>query len=275
MREFGYKLASDEHGCFVLITIFETIDDTVLVRKVFTDAFKDHMGAMLMSKSGRRALLYLLLGPSSRYFSKDQINTFKTINELKQTTSKKDQEARLKENLESFSPLMLDTIVDYPRKVFDESIGSQTAVEVLLYAAGDKTAALQAVADTFKGDINNSGESGKSIFDQPFVSRALRTLVQGGHWNNTKKEVDVVPKERNAEIGEFKTMLADAIEEDYIKDWATGDGAFVIVSLLEALDKKSSQHKKLVAGLKKNAKKIKASAENNKGSKLIVETLKL
>lgn len=275
LKEFGFQLASDDYGCFVLISLFETIDDTVLVRKVFADTFKEHMGGLLTSKAGRRAFLYLLLGPSSRYFSKDQIKLFDTINELKKTTSKKQDDARLAENLESFSPIMLETIQEYPRKMFEESVGSQTAIEVLLYAsAGDKPAALEAVANTFKGDIFSEGAGTESIFSQPFVSRALKTLVQGGHWNNATKQVDQLPENRNPkQIAEFKTMLADAIEDEYIKEWATGDGAFVIVSLLESLDPKSKQYKRLMAGLTKNKKKIAAAAEKNKGSKMISEKI--
>lgn len=281
LRKFVFELASDEHGCFVLISLFDTVDDTVLVKKAFTEAFQEHMPGLLTSKSGRRPFLYLLLGPSTRYFSKEQIKSIQLINELKKDTSKKRDEDRLRENLESFSPFMLETIQQYPRRVFEESVGSQTAVEVLLYAAGDKTAALEAVANTFKGSIINEqvGSDGKStsLFSQPFVSRALRTLIQGGHWNAAKKAVDVVPEERNAQISQFKYMLANAIDEEYISDWATSDASFVIISLLEYLDKDSDEYKNLEKSLKKVGKKIKKAAEkeNNKGSKLILEILKL
>lgn len=279
-RKFIFELASDENGCFVLITLFNTVDDTVLVKRAFSDTLAEQMPGLLTSKSGRKAFLYLLLGPSTRYFSKDQIAFFNTVNELKQATSKKNDDERRRENLVSFSPFMLKTIEDYPRRIFQDTVGSQTAVEVLLYAAtvkgededSDKLKALRAVANTFKGDITAVDENNQSLFSQPFVSRALRTLIQGGHWNASKKAIDPV---EDAEVAQFKYLLAAAItdEDKYVAEWATGDGSFVVVGLLELLEKKSDEYKKLHKALKKIEKKIAAAAETNKGSKILAGLL--
>lgn len=267
LKDFAHQLAADDYGCFVLIALFETVDDTVLVRKVFADGLKDHMGGLLTSKAGRRPFLYLLLGPSPRYFSKDQIKLFDTVNKLKQETSKKEDAARRHENLESFSPLMLDTVREYPRKMFEENVASQTAVEILLYtAASDKQPALQAVASTFAGAAD--------LLAQPYVPRALRTLVLAGHWNSAAARVEPVPADRNpGQLAEFRTLLASVVAADAetARQWATGPGAFVVVALLETVDGKSKHRKALVKVLRECRAEIEAA--ESKGSQLLLNMI--
>ena len=69
LKTFGYKLAEDEQGQFVLTTLFNTVDDTVMVSKAFYSEFTgENMTKLILSKSGRRPFLYLLTGRSSKVF---------------------------------------------------------------------------------------------------------------------------------------------------------------------------------------------------------------
>lgn len=289
LRQFIFELATDDNGCFVLISLFDTIDDTVLIKKALGDSLQEHMPGLLTSKHGRKPLLYLLLGgPNSRYFAKSQIEFINDkIGELKKKTSKKSDEARLREHLKNYSKAMLECVAEYPGKMFETTIGSQTTVEVLLYAIDEevteedgttvslKDKALKSLAQTFKGDVKDT-----SVFKQSFSSRALRILIQGGHWNHEKKQVDVVKKnERLGEdessnepaVGNFKLYLHEAIL-DNIKDWATSnEGSFVVVALLDNLEKKSSEYKELVKGLKKYKKDI--EKKKVKGHQIILSHL--
>lgn len=262
LKDFADKLAEDEYGHFVLITLFNTVDDTVLVHKAFTAKLQEHMPELLAAKSGRRAFLYLLLGFSPRYFTKSVLDSVAELDTIKEATSKKDDVARREELKVKFSKFMLDALAAYPTPILRESFGTQSVTEVLLYADGDKTAALEAIANAFAGSVDNE----EHLIRLPYSSRTLRTLIQEGHWDSKTKAVDVIPEPTG-----FKDLLYKAIKPNVAK-WATGDGSFVIVSLLENLDDKSE----LVAALKEKsvAKEIKKAAEGgNKGSKLILEQL--
>ena len=262
LKDFVDKLAEDEFGHFVLITLFNTVDDTVLVHKAFTAKLQEHMPELLAGKSGRRPFLYLLLGFSPRYFNKSVLDSVAELNTIKEATSKKDDEVRRSELKKKFSQFMLDGVASYPTPILRESFGSQSVTEVLLYAEGDKTAALEAVANAFAGSVDNP----EHLIQLPFSSRTLRTLIQEGHWDAKSKSVDVIEEPTG-----FKELLFKAIKPNVVK-WACGDGSFVIVSLLENLDDKSD----LVAILKEKSavKEIKkAAASGNKGSKLISEQL--
>lgn len=262
LKDFADKLAEDEYGHFVLITLFNTVDDTVLVHKAFTAKLQEHMPELLAAKSGRRAFLYLLLGFSPRYFTKSVLDSVAELDNIKEATSKKDDAARREELKVKFSKFMLDALSAYPTPILRESFGSQSVTEVLLYADGDKTAALEAIANAFAGSVDNE----EHLIRLPYSSRTLRTLIQEGHWDSKTRAVDVIPEPTG-----FKDLLYKAIKPNVAK-WATGDGSFVIVSLLENLDDKSD----LVAALKEKSvsKEIKKAAEGgNKGSKLILEQL--
>ncbi|KAF5103585.1 hypothetical protein DV451_001325 [Geotrichum candidum] len=262
LKDFVDKLAEDEYGNFVLITLFNTVDDTVSVHKAFSSKLQEHMPELLAGKFGRRPFIYLLLGFSPRYFTKSVLDATAELNKIKAATSKKDDDVRREELKNKFSQIMLDGLVTYPKAVLSESFGSQAASEVLLYAEGDKTAALEAVANAFSGSPDNE----EHLIQLPFSSRTLRTLIQEGHWNSKTKSVDTI----NEPTG-FKNIFFKAIKLN-ISRWASGEGSFVILSLLENLDDKEE----LLSLLKEKSvlKEIKKAAEEgNKGSKLILEQL--
>ncbi|KAF5099250.1 hypothetical protein D0Z03_001067 [Geotrichum reessii] len=262
LKDFVDKLAEDEYGNFVLITLFNTVDDTVSVHKAFANKLKEHMPELLAGKFGRRPFLYLLLGFSPRYFTKSVLDSVAELDKIKAGTSKKDDDVRREELKNKFSQIMLDGLVTYPKAVLNESFGSQAVAEVLLYAEGDKTAALEAIANAFSGSPDNE----EHLVQLPFSSRTLRTLIQEGHWNNKTKAIDTIKEPTG-----FKNIFFKAIKLN-IARWASGEGSFVILSLLENLD----DTKEIISLLKEKSvmKEIKKAAdEGNKGSKLILEQL--
>jgi pumilio homology domain family member 6 len=68
----------------------------------------------------------------------------------------------------------------------------------------------------------------------------------------------------------FASKLYHAIRP-HISQWATGDGSFVVVALLEAL--LGEEKEGLRKDLKSHEKAIKEKAGSNKGSKLILEKI--
>ncbi|ANB11021.1 Puf6p [Sugiyamaella lignohabitans] len=266
LKPFASKLASDEYGYLVLIALFRSVDDTVLVSKSFTADLKENINSLIVSKTGRRAFLYLLLGLSPRYFTPTIIKKFNQLDELKAATSKKDDEVRRTELLKAFSPLFFEAISANTRTILKESLGAQFVAEALLYGIGedDRQKALESVASAF-GDSSPDADNGTHLIHEPFSTRLLRTLVQDGHWDAKEKRANVVSSPTN-----FKALLLTKVLE-FPAEWATGDGSFVVVSLVENLE--SADKATLVKVLKKHKKAITAASADNKGAKLLVEHL--
>ncbi|KAA8905778.1 hypothetical protein TRICI_005235 [Trichomonascus ciferrii] len=263
LRSFASKCCEDEYGQYVMLSLFNTVDDTVLVTKAFTPDFKENLPDLLTSKSGRRPFLYTLVGRSPRYFTKPTIDRLNVVDECKKNTSKKEDDVRRLELNKGFSPMILQLITDQASELLKDNLGSQFIAEALLYAHDtDRTAAAEAVVLAFTG---SPGEE-DHLIHEPVNQRTLRTLIQEGHYNGKEKKVE---RTSEPELN-FKSMLLPVVNENLI-EWATGDGSFVVVALLENLQDK--EKKNLKKSLNSHIKDLKKAADSNKGSKLLLELL--
>jgi pumilio homology domain family member 6 len=68
----------------------------------------------------------------------------------------------------------------------------------------------------------------------------------------------------------FADALYERIRPDIVQ-WATGEGSFVVVGLLEALSGKSKEE--LSSQLKRSQKTLKNHVGENKGTKIILEKI--
>ncbi|AOW07310.1 armadillo-type protein [Yarrowia lipolytica] len=266
LKSFADTLAADQYGHMVMMTAFDTIDDTKSVVKAFSGELSEKpVHELFMDKNGRRPFLYAMLGRDSRYFNKLVLDQLKQYDEMKTATgtAKKDDALRLEEINKGMSPLILEAIANNAYELMNDTLGSQFISEALLSCDGDKSEAIAALMEVLSADPAGDNH----VIKQPNAQRALRTLIQQGHWNN--KEKKVVKVETPIDFG---AKFYDAIG-DHVVAWATGDGAFVIVTLLENLEDDKLK-KELKKTLKDSKKEIAAAAEDgNKGSKLIVDLL--
>lgn len=266
LKSFVDTLAADQYGHMVMMTAFDTIDDTVLVTKSFSQELKEKpTHELFMDKNGRRPFLYAMLGRDPRYFNKLVIEQLEQYDAIKQATgtAKKEDAVRLSEINKGMSPLILDTIKEHSYALMNDTLGSQFVSEALLACEGDKAEAIDALCEVLAADPAGDNH----VIKQPNSQRALRTLIQEGHWNNKEKKVVKVANP----IG-FGTSFYNAVG-DHVVAWATGEGSFVIVTLLETSGD-ADFAKELKKTLKKSLSQLEDAAEaGNKGSKLIVDLL--
>jgi len=142
-----------------------------------------------------------------------------------------------------------------------DPLAIQVVQEILLFARGDKSAALDAVADLVGGDPSQEDH----IIKLSFTARIYKTLVQGGHYNPKEKKIEVVEPPLN-----FGSTLFARIKS-HVTQWAAAEGSFVVVGLLESL--RGSELDELKKLLKKDRKILKEKAGENKGTKLIMQEI--
>ena len=95
------KVAKEQYGHHVLMTILDAVDDTTLISKVILpELLKSNEDALGVSrdKYGSKVLLYILCGRRSRYIPASLVTEFLQEDELKKDTSKKDADTRALEN---------------------------------------------------------------------------------------------------------------------------------------------------------------------------------
>ncbi|WBW75127.1 pumilio family RNA-binding protein Puf6 [Schizosaccharomyces osmophilus] len=260
LRPYFVETAKDSYGHLVLVTALDCTDDTIMTGKLLQAEFENELIKLSVHKFSRRVLLYVLVGwEDARYFSKENRTMLASLEPLKAATSKKDPAVRRNELKAAIGPMLLNVISNAAGELLAESLSSQVVVDTLLTVPGDKESAVNAVLRAFEG--NPADET--HLVHQIHCSRALKTLVQNGHWNGTEKRV--VKSEEELGVAEG---LKDVISE-HLVEWATGDGAFVVLAVLETLDEK--ERKKFLDQLKKHQKTLKKS--EFRGTQKLLEML--
>lgn len=288
-------MSYDKYGHQVLLTVYDVLDDTVLVSKsVFPELVGKEQNAETKYRSllsdvthlnARISLLYLFSGKSKAIIPEEDLTLLDEVHRIRTTSSKKDPEVRRKELVSSLSPNLLSLIANSPESLVETSFGCQFVTEVLLGATGDKDAAIVAIASLVK-----RGEETQDLLNTPAAGRMLKSLASGGKFNPKTKSIDPVDPPLTFHDAFFTQMY------DEVADWASGSNSFVIVGLLEApgfqkkveLKQQLERHRsKLVEAAstqsvsESSQKKTKAKIENgrksmatgNAGSRIILAKL--
>ena len=294
-------LAYDAYGHQLLLTIYDVIDDTVLISKsifpelVGKDPLSDDQNQTLLSSvtnlNARIALLYPFSGALKAMLPDDDLAIINETHRIRAKTSKKDPEVRRKELVKSLSPSLLSFIAANAETLVQTTFGCQFITEVLLSASGEREPALKAVAAL----VHGSAET-RAFLNSPAAGRMLKRLVLGGRFNPQTKAIDLA----DPPLG-FHDMLYATIREDIV-GWATGNNSFVVLGLMEAtgfseyssLTKALQKHKALLDKAanepkprpaqgesssaksgSKSQKKSKPATAGNRGTQLLLSKLNI
>lgn len=234
-------LASDVYGHNVLLTAYDTIDDTVMSAKaIFPELLNKDLDSEareqdLMSQAehltARIPLLYLMSPEAPKWLiTDDTAAIIKEVREIRTTTSKKDPETRRTELLKSISQPLLDLVASQANFLARSSFGCQFITEVLFGAIGDAQPALSSLAKLG----SDESEENAQVLNTPAVGRMLKALVQGGRFDKTTKSI--VKTEPALKFHELLYEQVNARGEEEIVNWANSPNSFVVVAMLEADD---------------------------------------
>jgi pumilio family protein 6 len=265
-------LSEDAHGHMVLITAFDVIDDTVMTSKAIfrellgKDSKDENQQEDLLSRLNnpisRNPLLYLFSPIPLKTLSKDSLSLLQTIHTIMSTTSKKESSSRRRELVKSIAPTLLSLIESKSHDLIKSTFGCQSITDVLLCDSIEegKTPALTAIADL------TTSPDAKEDLHTPSVGRMLKSLVQGGRYNQETRQIESL----HPPLG-FHHVLYERIKSEIVS-WAAGPNSFVVVAMLETdgFDKKEE----VMVALKKGKKELKARRDKgNKGAGLLLGML--
>lgn len=293
LKAHGKELIKNEYGNGVLITLFMTVDDTVLVHKSFSvELFTPELlPELVQDKFARRPLLYLLKGLAGKYFApkiKQELVRYEKLAYTK--TTKKPQEQRMAELQSKALPLIYKSLLSTTSpdseptlaQLLSLNIAAQFVTELLLTVTDDdevnstlRPQLVDAIFEiTFASDIL---EDFHLLNKTPFFSRTLKALIQGNEfkWDNDARKLTTVEDAAIPKVGsEFAVRLSDALLQDKaLLKWVTGQGSFVVLAVYEVLD---LQDKDKALELRKAIKKLRKDLErdtDNKGAQLLLKAL--
>lgn len=286
LKSHSTELVKNEHGNAVLICLFMTVDDTVLLAKAFINELvtKDLFANFISDKYARRPFLYLMNGLDVRFVSpllKHQLLGYEELAYKK--TTKKPQSQRRQELLEKALPLMYKSLLSFAsgdegsnrfRDILSNNLASQF-IGILIMSHSEaneinsdfRPRLINLVFDNcVKGDIL---EDFHLINKVPFISRMLKSIIQGNDFLWDKENKKLIRMEKNQIIPgtgiEFGSRLAEYIlKENALKDWISGQGMFVVLNLYETLQdlQESPVSGQFKAELKKHVKTLEDNTDN-------------
>ncbi|CAG9584575.1 unnamed protein product [Danaus chrysippus] len=252
VKEHVVPLSKHKTGYRLLIVIFDSVDDTVLVKKTIVSTLVNNLKDIARDHWGKMTLHWLVKPKDSAAFHPTFI---KFLEEgLKTGTSKKDTDIRVSELRELILPAIKSDIENDPEFWLKDKATLLLTIAVLSIDHSKK--ALEELAKVIcKVDwtITNNDKSILAIEDAG-IHMCLKKLA-------------ALDKDAEDSLGNF---ICDNIEDETLKMWlATNRGCFFIVKLIE--NNEESTSKKWIKKLKPHSKLLKA--QSSEGAKILLQSL--
>ncbi|KAL8576511.1 hypothetical protein ACOMHN_003069 [Nucella lapillus] len=252
LKEHLLKVCKEEAGHMLLLAIFDCVDDTRLLQKAILDEIVKNIGELIEDSHGRKVLTYLLVRRDHAFFCPDVIRILQEGDT--NPTSKKDPAVRAQELREYVSQPLLSYLTENAAELLSNSHTSLIIPVILAHAAGDTSAAVEALANVV---VTTSGpaQAGESSSQERPLS-----LVEDSAAHITLKKILASDRElmHQGKEGLFSVALLEAAEASTYKSWiASNRGCFMLVMMLEVENAQVTQNLLTqLAPLKKYLKKM-------------------
>ncbi|GAW03849.1 puf family rna-binding protein [Lentinula edodes] len=291
------RMCLDDEAQMVLFTAFDVIDDTKLLQKSVASIITtpNTLNTLVKSPQGRRAIIYLLIPRSRRYFTIAQIRALRDtdnardgVGSTKQGngegamttgdgTSKKSPEVRQEEVRRGASEALLSWVEEQGAELAREAAESLIIADIMLHAEGDKSSASQALlrglTTQYPASSTSSASSPSSLstpvhpLDLPHTSRLYKNLLQGGHFNHSLRTVEISPRWDSTTFAVEFVKIVGGDDGAVIKDMCTKgerNGSFVVAQLCEALVREDASSTQEVKDSREKLKRWLSTSETLK-----------
>ncbi|WVN85230.1 uncharacterized protein L203_100375 [Cryptococcus depauperatus CBS 7841] len=284
LRKHVEALCKDGDAQMVLFTAFDCVDDTKLMGKAFVSDIVSTADSLAFDKHGRRVLLYLLMPNTTRHFMPQTLSFLSASREQAREigTSKKDQEVRRKELLSQASEGLIKLIEEKGDEMVRDPGAGLVVQEVMLYAQGNKSNAIQTLASTVAQaypdpaplDPNPDPISSHPL-DLSHAIRTYKTLIAGGHFDHKTQTLSIPDPSLGPVLAKavWDVLISEKVGgADNAVRVCKGNAPFVVVELISALQKSGEAAEvKKVLGRKEVKDAIRKSIR--KGAGLLSEKL--
>ena len=256
LKPYVRKIACEEYGYAVLLAVFDTVDDTVLVRKTLLAPLCEAWGDIADDPNGRKVLLYLLARRNPKYFAPHLLELL--VEGDGNTHSKKNADQRARELREAVAP----AAVAWANEAAADAIVGPSALLLLeaLTCPLPNTLRNRAHEALVAAAISEE----EPLLDHGTAHRTLRLII-------AREAVIVEPtsaeekeeEEAGADDSGSSNLLSDKLWEGMapeLERWMNiNRAAFVLLSLLEHGSSKVKTA--LMAALRPHVKALRSQAD--------------
>lgn len=261
-KKFVANTAKEENGHYVLLGIFDCVDDTKIIEKnILNELFaKENIIQIASNKYGCKVLEFLLSPRDTRFFHPDQIAILAEGDN--NVYSKKSKELRQKELKQAASPLLLNLVTNNCSELIES--GSTLLIFNILTNAeeGDRHSALVKLVDCL-ADCGELIDDEHKLIKQKDFYYLIKKLVQ----------TDQSKLKENDNYEAFSKVLVDNLPENILKSYsACNKGCFLLLALIETeIDYVEKKIKQSIGT--KERKQLKHISKQSKGAELLLKKL--
>ncbi|XP_053994995.1 protein penguin [Hylaeus volcanicus] len=261
LKEHVKTISMSEHGFLILLALFDTVDDTVLLKKIILSEILKDLIDIASNVHGRHVVLYLVARRNLSYFNPIIIEYLRQgdCNE----TSKKPAEVREKELRDSISDSLLEAVALNTATWMSNSSIAMVTLAILKVGTGEKLEqAFESIA-TFVTDLKariTENDAECKIVEHAGLHMVLKKVIQNDILLSAKSETT------------FGEILINHLKTNVIEQWIEHNrGCFLFIFLLE--NETKSTKDTLLSKLKPMINILKS--KSSPGASILLKKIKL
>lgn len=217
------NISMSEYGYLILLALFDSVDDTVLIKKIIFSEIQNDLTDIALNDHGKHVILYLVARRNSHYFAPSIVKYLEQGDN--NATSKKPAHIREKELLDLISDSLLESvIINTPIWMSNSSIAMITLAILKVGTKEKLEKAFEAITifiTDLKSKIKEGDEEYKPV-EHAGLHMMLKKLIQNDKELQEKGE------------STFGKILVNHLETNVIEEWIECNrGCFLFVLLLE------------------------------------------
>lgn len=260
LKENVKTICMSEHGYMTLLALFDSIDDTVLMKKIILAELQENLADIAINEYGRHVILYLVARRDSRYFPPSVVKYLRQGDN--NSISKKPANIREKELLEAIRDPLLDAITGDTATWLSNSAIAMVTLAILKAGSGDKQKlAFESIAKFIVDESSKikEDETESNLIEDSGLHIMLKKLIQN--------DKELLKKDQIT----FGSILLSHLKLKDIERWIEFNrGCFLVILLLE------NESKDIVDTLLDKLTQLKKNLESNQspGKLIILKKLK-
>ncbi|XP_014222554.1 pumilio homolog 3 [Trichogramma pretiosum] len=261
LKEHVKSIATSDHGSLMLMCLFDAVDDTVLLKKIIIQEIINNIDEIAADDCGRRVIMYMVAKRDSKFFHPTTIDYLKQGDNNEFT--KKPQEVKAKEILESVSENLLESISEKPLMWLNNGKIQIVTLAILNNCSGPKLKEAFASVAKFITDID-------SVMDnKDKKDEKIKAIEEAGLHMTLKKIIQMDQSRKEKQETTFGEVLLEYLTEEVLENWVKFNrGCFLLVNFIKC---ESEECVKTLKEKLKNVKNLKA--ESSKGAEILLENL--
>lgn len=223
MKDNVKSIAMSEHGYMVLLALIDSVDDTVLVRKIILSEILKDLTEVVLNEYGKHVILYLVARRDPHYFPPSMVECLREGDNNE--TSKKPADVREKELREAIINTLLESIITETAVWLSKGSTLMVTIAILKVGSGEKlNGAFQAIATFITNAESKIVEEDieYNIIEHSGLHMMLKKLIKNDKDLDEKGEIT------------FGSILVDHITKNILEQWIRfNKGCFLLILLIE------------------------------------------